>query len=148
MGCVLCMSQLAYLGETVSTAYDSGLAGQARTLLQSLSSARAFAGWGLSVLGGLHVCEGEVKTKRKQMLPSMSAQTAHEGIRRSAGPEALALAWGSGLAGTTKVRAGCMHRRVARTGAEHGKLRSSPSGRAELPWQAGMADYTVGGQAT
>lgn len=45
MGCVLYMSELAYLRETVSTAYDSGPAGQARTLLQSLSSARAFPGW-------------------------------------------------------------------------------------------------------
>lgn len=37
MGCALSMSELAYLGETVSTAYDSN--GDAITLLQSLSSA-------------------------------------------------------------------------------------------------------------
>lgn len=33
------------------------------------------------------------------MLPSVSAKTAHEGIRRSAGQEAWALALGRGLAG-------------------------------------------------
>jgi hypothetical protein len=81
------------------------------------------------------------KQTRKQTLPSMSAQTAHEGIRRSAGRKHWHwLLWAAGWqAGKTKVRVDCMHGKVARNGAEDGKIGSSPSGRAEVPWQAGWA---------
>lgn len=50
------------------------------------------------------------------MLPSSPMQTACEGIRRSAGLEALALASGGGLAGRTRPVVDCMHGKVARNG--------------------------------
>lgn len=80
------------------------------------------------------------------MLPSLPMQTTCEGIRRSAGLEALALVLGSGIASKTRSVVGCMHGKVARNGVGRWQNWVKPIREGRTAMTAGLPGMTRGGE--